>query len=149
MFCDGCRRHLQHVLRKVNKSLIKLPTTQQVEIFNDLEESANVMTVYSAVTHDPQLSWTQTFSCSSRSDSSTIRVQRCCGRVRLQLFNFVTNNYKTVFFSRVQLLELTSATVLLMRSMRFSKSTRLKRGCCFSLCNSAANKSSWCFSIEP
>lgn len=56
MFCDGCRRHLQHVLRKVNKSLIKLPTTQQVEIFNDLEESANVMTVYSAVTHDPQLS---------------------------------------------------------------------------------------------
>ena len=36
-----------------------------------------------------------------------------------------------------------------MRSIRFSKSTRLKRGCCLSLCSSAANMSSWCFRMEP
>lgn len=43
----------------------------------------------------------------------------------------------------------TSATVLRMPSTRFSKSTRLKRGCCLSLWSSAANMSSWCFSIDP
>lgn len=43
----------------------------------------------------------------------------------------------------------TSATVLRMPSTRFSKSTRLKRGCCLSLLSSAANMSSWCFSIDP
>lgn len=33
--------------------------------------------------------------------------------------------------------------------MKFSKSTRLKRGCCLSLCSSEANVSSWCFRMEP
>lgn len=45
--------------------------------------------------------------------------------------------------------ELTSATVLLIRSIKFSKSTRLKRGCCLRRCSSVANRSSWCFRMEP
>lgn len=53
----------------------------------------------------------------------------------------------TIYYTAVS--ELTSATVLLMWSIKFSKSTRLKRGCCLSLCSSAANRSSWCFSMEP
>lgn len=43
----------------------------------------------------------------------------------------------------------TSATVLRIPSITFSKSTRLKSGCCLSLWSSAANVSSWCFSMDP
>lgn len=43
----------------------------------------------------------------------------------------------------------TSATVLLTRSMKFSKSTRLKSGCCFSLYSSWAKASSWCLRMDP
>lgn len=45
--------------------------------------------------------------------------------------------------------ESTSATVLLTRSMKFSKSTRLKSGCCFSLYSSWAKASSWCLRMDP
>lgn len=43
----------------------------------------------------------------------------------------------------------TSATVLLTRSIKFSKSTRLKSGCCFSLYSSWAKASSWCLRMDP
>lgn len=39
--------------------------------------------------------------------------------------------------------------MLRIPSITFSKSTRLKSGCCLSLWSSAANVSSWCFSMEP
>lgn len=78
---DGCWRRLQHVLREVNEDLVELPTPQQVEVLNNLHENTNINTVPFAI-HDlwsrTKSVFVQTLSCSSRSDSSTINVQRCC-----------------------------------------------------------------------
>lgn len=36
---DGCRRSLQHVLRKVDEGLVELSSPQQVEVFDNLLRS--------------------------------------------------------------------------------------------------------------
>lgn len=49
------------MLRQVNEDLIELATTQQVEIFNDLEANADVSNnVRLALSHDPESSVTST-----------------------------------------------------------------------------------------
>lgn len=154
VFSDGCWWSLQHVLSEVNKNLVELSTTQQVEVLNDLEEDTNnnnqqhcSFCTYLIIQNQPW--WVQTLSCSSRSDSSTINVQRCC-KLDMHICDcFVLSHSEEIEKNNATLNELTSATVLLMRSIRFSKSTRLKSGCCLSLCSSEANRSSWCFSMEP
>lgn len=47
MLGDGCGRSLQHVLRQVNEHLVELPTTQQVEVLDDLQETPNVSAAHS------------------------------------------------------------------------------------------------------
>ena len=39
---DGRWRRLQHLLRKVNKDLVELATTQQVEVLDDLQENTYI-----------------------------------------------------------------------------------------------------------
>lgn len=56
MLCHSCRRRLQHVLCKVNKNLVELSTTQQVEVFDDLREKTNINSVHLALIHGPELS---------------------------------------------------------------------------------------------
>lgn len=54
MLSDGCWRRLQHVLRKVNKDLVELATTQQVEVLNNLDENTNVSSFHLAHIYDPE-----------------------------------------------------------------------------------------------
>lgn len=54
MLCDGCGRGLQHVLRQINEHLVEFPTTQQVEVLDDLQETPNVSAAHSAQILHPE-----------------------------------------------------------------------------------------------
>lgn len=68
------------MLREVDEDLVELSSPQQVEVLDDLSRhSSSAPQVWLLLTHVwRRILKEPTLSCSSRSDSSTIKVQRCC-----------------------------------------------------------------------
>lgn len=86
MFSNSRWWGFQHMLSKVNEDLVQFTSSQQVKVLYDLKqqqiircESKNAP----AKAHHQQMSLF-TLSCPKRSDSSTIKVHKCCKKRQTQ-----------------------------------------------------------------